>query len=112
MLTKDFTFCHVAGDIEQLDLIDGFEIRVIGELPDDFLLSGNLKKLRLFTKVTVSEVVAEDSIATRKSLASGHEPERVAGKLVFIQFPNDFFIWVEFHDFVAVPTGDKQVPVG
>ena len=61
--------------------------------------------------MAVAETIAENRVAVRQTLAAGHQPERIAREIVFVQFPNDFFARVEFDDFVAVAAIDEQVPV-
>ena len=103
---------HIAGDVEELDLVDRLEVRVVVELPDDFLFARHFDDLRLFADVAVAEIDAEDGVAVRETLCAGHEAERIAGEIVFIQFPHDLFLRVEFDDFVAVAAGDEEVAIG
>jgi hypothetical protein len=44
---ENFPFGDVAGDVEQLDLIDGFEISLVPDLPDDLFVRRHLEDLRL-----------------------------------------------------------------
>src|SRR5882672_4611696 len=71
---QDFALGHIARNIEQLNLVDGFEVRVIGELPDNLFVGRKLKDLRLLPKMAMTQPVAENRVAIRQPLKTGHEP--------------------------------------
>ena len=60
----------VARHIQQLHLVDGLELGVVTELPDDLLAGGHLEELGLFPDVSVSEVTREDGVAVGQALAA------------------------------------------
>ena len=107
---------RLAGHVEDLDLVDGLELRV-GEGPYDLLVAGDFKKERLLAEVAVAAVVAKDGVAVRQPLRAGHEAKRVAGHVVFVQLPDGFFLRVELDDLVpgdpheVVPLADGHLLV-
>src|SRR5207247_10269569 len=57
-----------ARHVQDLYLIDGLELRVVIELPDNFLVGCNLEELGLLPDVTATKVIAKDGMAVRQSL--------------------------------------------
>ncbi len=55
-LTEDFSLAHITRHVEQLDLIDRLEVRVIVELPHDFLVASDFKELRLLAHMAVAKI--------------------------------------------------------
>ena len=87
---QDFALCRVARYVEELDLVDGLEMRVIGEFPNHFLGARDLEEMRLFAEMAVTKIIAENRVAVRQALHAGHQAQRIAGDFIFAQFPHDF----------------------
>ena len=109
---QDFALSGVAGEVEELDLIDGLKMGVVGEFPNDFLVARDLEKMRLFAEMAVSKIIAADRIAVGQTLDAGHQAQWIAGDFIFTQFPHGFQRGIEFDHFVTVAAGDEQMAVG
>jgi len=59
---QHFALGCVARHVEELDLIDGLEVRLIRELPHDLFVAREFEDVRLLAKVTVPKVIAENRV--------------------------------------------------
>ena len=109
---RRFTLRHVTRHVEQLDLIDRFEMRVVREFPDDLFVRRQLKAMGLFADMTMPKVIAENRISVWQTLQTSHKSERIAGDLLLVHFPDDLLMVVELDEPVAIATGNEEVPVG
>ena len=59
----------------------------------------------------MAEIHAEDRVAVWQPLRAGHQAERIARQIVFVQLPHHFFLSVEFNHFVSVAASDQEMAV-
>ena len=97
--------------IKNENLINRFEVCMVVELPDDLLVMSHFEKLRLFTNVTVSEIVAKYRVSVWKTLTACHQSQRITGQVGFIQFPDDFFLRIYLDHFVSITARNQQIPI-
>src|SRR3954469_2353490 len=87
-------------------------MRVIGELPYNLFLTGNLEANGLLAEMAVTEIIAEYGISIRQALRACHQAQRIARQIIFVELPNGFQGCVEFDDFMSVAARDEQMAVG
>src|SRR5436189_6313267 len=97
---------RVARQVEKIDLVDGLEARVVGEFPDDSLVTRHFESLRLFAQEAAGKIIADDGVSVRQTLASGGQSERVPRRFVFAELPGDFQVLIEFDDLGGGPERD------
>lgn len=100
------------GLVEQEDLVDGFELGVVGEFPDKFFVAGDFEEHGLLADVAVAEVVADERVAVGETLASGGELEGIPGDVLFADFPDDGILFIEFLNLATFAATDEEVAIG
>ena len=81
-----FAFNHISGGIDDLNFIDGFEMGMVGEFPDDFLFRRHLDHLRLLADEAVADEVANNRVPIRQALNAGGNAQRVARQFVLVDY--------------------------
>src|SRR5215475_10073170 len=77
-LAEHLALFPVAGQVEEVDLIDSLEVSMVGKFPDDALVSSHFKGLGLFAHKFAGEIVADDGVTVRQTLATGWQAQWVS----------------------------------
>ena len=93
-------------------MADSAKLLIVEHLPYDLQLWSNLEDLWLLADVAVAAPIADHGVAVGQALNARHEAERLAGQVVFIDPPDDFIVWIDLDQLVAVAAADQRVAIG
>jgi hypothetical protein len=110
-LFNQLAFGYIAFYIEQLKVYQGSGIVIVEQFPDNFLVAGDLEYLRLGANMSVSAIVAYNSITIRQSLGAGDKAKRVSIKVVLVDLPDDVVVLINLNKFVAIAGADKSIAI-
>src|SRR5438876_227914 len=110
-LAEDPSFASF-GQIEQVDLIHGFEMGVIGKFPDNFLLRSDFEGLRLFAHELAGQIIADKGVSVWQSLATCGKSKWIAGDVILIKLPDHFQVLVQLNHFFRSAKSDEEMAVG
>src|SRR5687768_14705017 len=79
---EHFDLFAISRSVEEIDLVQSLEARVIDKFPDNFFVPRHFKRLRLFAHEGPRKVIADDSVSVCQPLASGGQSQRVAWHFV------------------------------
>src|SRR5438132_10837832 len=82
------TLAAICWQIEQINLVHGLEMGVIGQFPDDLFVPCDFKCLWLFAQEVAGKVIADNSVSVRQPLATGWQSQRISRHLIFVELPD------------------------
>ncbi len=94
LLAPNFAFGDVAFPIQKLNLVDTVKERVVAIRPNDFPAGCHFDQLRLLADMSVAEIIAKERVPIGQTGASRHQSQRIFREILFIKFPNNFFVSV------------------